>query len=73
MTGSVTTPLSTPTPANTTHSTAGKGTTTDSVRFNSNFGLKCQILLKVNSPILKGHLQWKDVDMTYLLDIVIEY
>jgi len=37
MTGSVTRPLSTPTSANTTHSTAGKGTTIDSVRFNSNF------------------------------------
>jgi hypothetical protein len=36
MTGSVTTPLSTPTPANTTKpSTAGKGTTIDSVRFTS--------------------------------------
>lgn len=36
MTGTVTTPLSTPTPPNTTtSSTGGNGTTTDSVRFNS--------------------------------------
>jgi len=35
MTGSVTTPLSTPTPANTTSPNAGKGATIDSVRFTS--------------------------------------